>query len=119
LLLRRGARQEVGRHVRKGERAFYILAPSLRRAEAKDGEPQDKAEFVVAGFVCVPVFGYSQTEGDPLPGAEEEAAFLSALPLVEVAGQAKTPPGVNLVIQASPEGLEYRDNRSVLTGNIH
>lgn len=39
----------------------------------------------MAGFVCVPVFGYSQTEGDPLPGAEEEAAFLSALPLVEVA----------------------------------
>jgi antirestriction protein ArdC len=77
--------QEVGRHVRKGERAFYILAPSLRRAEPKDDEPQDEPEFVVTGFVCVPVFGYSQTEGDPLPGAEEEAAFLSALPLVEVA----------------------------------
>jgi hypothetical protein len=39
----------------------------------------------VTGFVCVPVFGYAQTEGDPLPGAEEEAAFLSALPLVEIA----------------------------------
>lgn len=77
--------QEVGRHVRKGERAFHILAPSLRKAEFAGDEPQDEPELVVAGFVCVPVFGYSQTEGEPLPGAEEQAAFLSALPLVEVA----------------------------------
>ncbi len=77
--------QAVGRHVCKGERAFHILAPSLRKAEPKDDESQDAPEFVVAGFVCVPVFGYSQTEGEPLPGAEEEAAFLSALPLIEVA----------------------------------
>ena len=39
----------------------------------------------MVGFLSVPVFGYSQTEGGPLPGAEEEAAFIDALPLVDVA----------------------------------
>ena len=77
--------QEVGRHVRKGERAFHILAPAVRKVEPKDDQPEDEPSAVVTGYFCVPVFGYSQTEGEPLPGAEEEAAFLSALPLVEVA----------------------------------
>jgi hypothetical protein len=39
----------------------------------------------VVGFLPIPVFGYFQTEGDPLPGAEDEPEFLDALPLVEVA----------------------------------
>jgi hypothetical protein len=41
----------------------------------------------VVGFLPIPVFGYFQTEGDPLPGAEDEPEFLDALPLVEVALQ--------------------------------
>lgn len=30
---------------------------------------------VITGFLCVPVFGYSQTEGEPLPGTEARRPF--------------------------------------------
>lgn len=37
------------------------------------------------GYQPIPVFGYLQTEGKSLPGAEDEPAFVEALPLIEVA----------------------------------
>jgi hypothetical protein len=40
---------------------------------------------LVTGFIAVPVFGLTQTEGEPLPHEVEDAAFIDALPLVEVA----------------------------------
>lgn len=84
----RGFRQwkQAGRSVRKGSKAFYILAPWTVKAKEDDPANGIKAgDSIVIGFLSVPVFGYSQTEGEPLPGAEEEAAFIDALPLVEVA----------------------------------
>ena len=41
--------------------------------------PQSENVRRVTGLFCVPVFVCSQTEGAPLPGADEEAAFPSAL----------------------------------------
>ncbi len=64
----RGYRQwrEVERHVRKGARAVYILAPSFRvkEEETKDGETERKQ--VLSGFRAVPVFRFEDTDGEAL-----------------------------------------------------
>jgi len=56
----------LGRTVRKGEKAIWILAPMVaKRADGVD--PTD--DRVVRGFKYVPVFDLSQTEGEELPAA--------------------------------------------------
>ncbi len=78
--------QEIGRSVRKGEHAFHILAPRITVAKEDDGRAGvKKGDRAVAGFLLIPVFGYFQTESEPLPGAEDAPEFLDRLPLVEVA----------------------------------
>lgn len=84
----RGFRQwkRVGRSVKRGERAFHILGPIQRKIEEIDeatGETQES--HIVTGFVTIPVFGYSQTEGEPLAIDAREAELLETLPLLEVA----------------------------------
>lgn len=75
--------EALGRKVRKGERCFHILGPSLKKLDEKAEDGSDR--FLLLGYYSIPVFGYQQTDGDPLPGAEEEPAFINELPLVEVA----------------------------------
>ncbi len=81
----RGFRQwaQVGRNVRKGERAFHILGPIVKkRLDQQTGE--EKA--VVVGFKGIPVFGLEQTEGTPLPTSDPEAdRWVESLPLIDVA----------------------------------
>jgi len=71
--------QEVGRHVKKGAKAIYILAPItkkklVRRTETdpETGEIQviEEERVVITGFRGVPVFRYEDTEGEPLPEAD-------------------------------------------------
>jgi len=62
----RGYRQweAVGRHVKKGAKAFYILAPLTRTVEETDPETGEKRErVIVRGFKTVPVFRLEDTEG--------------------------------------------------------
>jgi hypothetical protein len=67
--------EKVGRRVRKGERALWILAPMVARRAAhpddarSDGDADRHAHRVIRGFRTVPVFDVSQTEGDDLPEA--------------------------------------------------
>jgi len=80
----RGFRQwrQAGRHVKKGAKAFYILAPirkkvpvKIRREEERMNE-KGETEIVeigetihvdkLVGFKPVPVFRYEDTEGEPL-----------------------------------------------------
>jgi len=75
--------EQLGRHVKKGERSFYILAPKLKKEEREDDAESDRR--VLVGYQPIAVFGYLQTYGEPLPGAEDEPAFIDALPLIEVA----------------------------------
>ncbi len=57
--------QQLGRQVRKGERAIRIMAPmSVKRENAETGEVER-----VPFFRAVPVFDVSQTDGEPLPQA--------------------------------------------------
>ena len=52
--------RKLGRIVRKGEKAIWIIAPMIYR-EATDEDP------VIKGFKYVPVFDLSQTDGEELP----------------------------------------------------
>jgi hypothetical protein len=52
--------KELGRSVKRGERGIRILAPLF-------GKDAATGEQVVRGFIPVPVFDLSQTEGRPLP----------------------------------------------------
>ncbi len=54
----------LGRNVRKGEKAIWILAPMGTKKPAEDGSGEDR---VIVGFKYVPVFDVSQTEGEALP----------------------------------------------------
>ncbi len=56
--------KKLGRAVRKGERALWILAPMTgRRTRSDDGEEHRP----ILGFRPVAVFDVAQTDGDPLP----------------------------------------------------
>ena len=90
-LAARGFRQwqEAGRSVRAGEHAFHILGPmrvkTKNRHEDFDLESEDEPGLRLIGFRAIPVFGYTQTQGEPIPALEEPLAYLDTLPLLEVA----------------------------------
>ncbi len=71
--------QEAGRHVKKGSKAFTILAP---RFITKQKEEDEEAKSILVGFLAVPVFRVEDTEGEPLDYQKIE---LPELPLMEVA----------------------------------
>jgi len=67
------------RRIKKGGRAFRILAPRFKKVEGKEG---DEEKLVLSGFLLAPVFRVQDTEGEPL---EYEAIQVPDLPLLEVA----------------------------------
>lgn len=76
--------QEVGRNVKKGEKAFHILGPVTKKWRKED-TAEDKV--IVVGFKGVPVFGLQQTEGRPLPSDPDIENWIESLPLLAVAKQ--------------------------------
>lgn len=81
----RGFRQweQVGRQVKKGEKAFHILGPLKKTIEdTKTG----KERTIIYGFKGIPVFGFEQTAGKALPTSDPQAdRWIDSLPLVDVA----------------------------------
>lgn len=81
----RGFRQweSVGRSIKKGEKALYILSPCIgKRLDEDNGEEKT----ILYGFRSTAVFGIEQTQGSPLPERDETAdAWLRSLPLADVA----------------------------------
>lgn len=66
----RGFRQwnEVGRYVKKGSHAFYILAPLVKNVKRKDEDTGEEEEVTrIFGFKGVAVFRYEDTDGQELP----------------------------------------------------
>jgi hypothetical protein len=61
----RGFRQwkEVGRYPKKGSKALYILTPRHKKVKDK-GNDDDK--MILTGFMPAPVFGYEDTDGEPI-----------------------------------------------------
>ena len=75
----RGFRQwkQVGRYVKKGSKAFYILVPCIVKTE---NEENGEVENSLRGFMCKPVFRFEDTDGEPL---EYEKLKLPDLPLIK------------------------------------
>jgi len=60
--------QELGRIVKKGEKAVWILAPwfkKIKKGKEEEKEEEEEKE-VLHGFFSVPVFDIGQTEGEPV-----------------------------------------------------
>jgi antirestriction protein ArdC len=82
----RGFRQwnEVGRHVKRGARAFYIPGPTTRKVREEDPETGEETERVITtGFVGIPVFRLEHTEGKPVERPDYRPATFP--PLYDVA----------------------------------
>jgi antirestriction protein ArdC len=68
----RGFRQwlQVGRHVKKGSKAFYIIGPVTKKITEKksldSGEKVREEKQIIAGFKAIPVFRIEDTEGEPI-----------------------------------------------------
>jgi len=62
--------QEAGRYIKKGSKAFYILAPMFKKVmEGKTLESGEKVTVesnLLIGFKGVPVFRFEDTEGEPV-----------------------------------------------------
>ncbi len=78
------------RHVCRGERAIWILAPILERREDLD---TGEREAIVRGFRFVPVFDVAQTDGEPLAsvcdllvGDDERGAYAALVGVAETIG---------------------------------
>ena len=57
----------MGRHPRKGSRAFCILVPMhATRTEKDEDTGQEKKRQLLVGFKCAPVFAYEVTDGQPI-----------------------------------------------------
>ena len=93
----RGFKQwkEVNRYVKKGAKAFVILAPRFIKNGAKEEEDEKR---ILAGFLTIPVFRVEDTEGDPL---DYERIELPELPLIEVAQD------WGISVQAIPGNYHY------------
>jgi hypothetical protein len=64
--------RELGRYVRKGEKAIMIFAPRFRKqktveADNLTGEKKETDKQYLTGFITVPVFDISQTDGEEIP----------------------------------------------------
>jgi len=80
--------QAVGRHVKAGARAIYILAPITRTVmvtepDPETGEPRAVPQHVTVGFQAIPVFRIEDTEGAEVPPVSYEPP--SPPPLIAVA----------------------------------
>ena len=78
--------QALGRQVKAGEHAFYILEPCRYTVKETDTDTGEEREVsILRGFRAGARFGYEQTDGKPLPEREAEARFIDGLPVVSVA----------------------------------
>lgn len=68
--------QQVGRYVKKGSKAFYILVPFIKKVEDEQGKESQR----LFGFGCKPVFRLEDTDGEPM---EYDQVQIPELPLME------------------------------------
>ena len=73
--------KEVGRRVKKGSKAIYILCPRMQKSD----EETDEENRQLIGFIAAPVFRYEDTQGEPLDIPEYDPPRMP--PLMEVATQ--------------------------------
>lgn len=59
--------KKLGRFVRKGEKAIWIIAPMTYKVKDDERNTTDEQQKVIRGFKWVPVFDISSTDGEELP----------------------------------------------------
>ncbi len=64
--------QQLGRQVRKGEKAIKILGYSTKKVTKTDPTTGEEVEDRIARFPVLSVFDVSQTDGDPVPSLDYE-----------------------------------------------
>ncbi len=103
----RGYKQwrQVGRYVKKGSKAFYILVPFFKKIEDESG---DEIE-TLYGFGCRPVFRFEDTNGESL---DYEQIELPDLPLFDRAEE------WGISIKAVPGNYRYYGYYSANRGEI-
>jgi len=119
-------KKELGRTVKRGEKAIKILAPApykktvmMTRIDpnthqpvyGKDGEPvKEEKEITVPAFKIVPVFDVSQTEGREIPtiGVDELTDSVEQYPMFFEA-----------VKKTSPVPVDFENIRSGARGYYH
>lgn len=84
--------EAVGRKVKKGAKAIYILAPCTKKITKEEinqdtGEKTSKDINVILGFKGIPVFKYEDTEGEELPTRSGSYNPNQLPPLYDVAQQ--------------------------------
>jgi len=104
--------QEKNRHVRKGEKAIYILAPLLGKREEEQENGEKKTVSYIYGFKSIPVFAMEQTEGEPLAGQDDREEFIKNLPFREVAEAW----GISVGVDYRPNALGYYSPSAQLIG---
>jgi antirestriction protein ArdC len=94
--------QELGRHVRKGEKGISIFAPCRYKRQVEDQASGEEEVQDVRGFRVVHVFDVSQTEGEGLP----EFAGIQGDPgiYLERVEQAIRDAGIELRYESIPGG---------------
>lgn len=105
----RGYRQwlEVGRYPKKGAKAFHILGPRVVR-KSKQNDLEQK-EYIVAGFVPIPVFRAEDTQGEPLHYSPIQ---LPKLPLMERAREWGIDVG-GITFQGEVHGFYSRQDQKI------
>jgi len=58
--------QEAGRQVKKGSKAFSILAPLSRKIKENGKHGEEEEKIILYGFRTIPVFRYEDTYGEPI-----------------------------------------------------
>ena len=109
----RGFRQweAVGRRVKRGARAFYILGPCKVKKTERDERTGEEAErMIVVGFRAIPVFRLDDTEGEPVEYPDYSPPELP--PLWEVAERLAVP------VRHLPNGGAERGSYSLTRGEI-
>src|SRR5579871_441824 len=81
--------QEVNRHVVKGAKAFYILAPCTRTIREPGPDGSEQTRTIVTGFTAIPVFRVEDTDGELLEQPDYRPPVLP--PLHEVAERLGVP----------------------------
>lgn len=59
--------KSLGRYVKPGEHAIWILAPMHRKVEVEDDAGDKTSVQAISGFRPVPVYDVAQTDGEPIP----------------------------------------------------
>ena len=98
--------QQVGRSVKGGSKALYIMVPKLTRRETDQGED----EHIIRGFLAKPVFRYEDTAGKPIE--QKEPPILPDLPLIEKAKE------WGIAVKAIPGNYSYYGYFSEMNAEI-